>query len=247
MHTYKMTARIVGVLFIVATAAAILGGVLLLVIEEPLVDVSAAEGQVVSGALLELVLAISVVGIAVMLFPVLKKNNEGMALGYVGGRIFEGVLILAATVSALTVLTLSQDYGQAGVAGVQPLADLLVATREWTYFLGTMVVFSLTALILNSLLYQSKLVPTWLSLWGFAGGALLLVRALLEMFGQELSGAIQALFVAPIAINEMVLAVWLIVKGFNATALASEAEKELPLTEITGTSQGTSTIKRPRT
>jgi hypothetical protein len=91
---------------------------------------------------------------------------------------------------------------------------------------GTLFVFSLTALTLYSLLYQSKLVPAWLSVWGFVGGALLLVRALLEMFGQELSGVVQAILAAPIGLNEMVLAVWLIVKGFNPDALESRPEKE---------------------
>jgi len=223
MYTYKTTARVVGVLFIVATAAAIIGGTLLLVVEEPLADVAAAEGQVVFGALLEMVLAISVVGIAVLMFPVLKKHNEGMALGYVGMRIFEGVLILAATTSAAVVLVLSQDQGRA--VSVEPLVDLLLASREWTYLVGTMFMFSLTALILYILLYQSRLVPTWLSVWGFVGGALLLVRALIEMFGQELSGAVQAVLAAPIGLNEMVLAVWLIVKGFDAAALESEPTK----------------------
>jgi hypothetical protein len=224
MHTYKTTARIVGVLFIVATASAIIGGSLLLAIEEPLADVAAAEGQVVFGALLELVLAISVVGIAVMIFPVLRKQNEGVALGYVGLRIFEGVLILAATISALVVLTLSQDYVQA--ASVESLGGLLLAAREWSLLVGTLFVFSLTALTLNVLLYQSKLVPAWLSVWGFVGGALLLVRALLEMFGQELSGVVQAILAAPIGLNEMVLAVWLIIKGFNVAALESGPAKE---------------------
>ena len=89
MHTSRTTARVVGVLFIVATAAAIIGGTLLLVVEEPLADVVAAEGQVAFGALLEMVLAVSVVGIAVVMFPVLKKQSEGMALSYIGMRIFD--------------------------------------------------------------------------------------------------------------------------------------------------------------
>ena len=85
--------------------------------------------------------------------------------------------------------------------------------------------FSLSALILYLLLYQSKLVPTWLSVWSLVGGALLLVRALLEMFGQELSGVVQGVLAAPIGLNEMVLAVWLIVRGFNPDVLESRPEK----------------------
>lgn len=84
--------------------------------------------------------------------------------------------------------------------------------------------FSLSALILHLVLYQSKLVPTWLSVWGLVGGGLLLVRALLEMFGQELSGVAQGVLAAPIGLNEMVLAVWLIVRGFNQDVLESRPE-----------------------
>lgn len=192
-------------------------------VEKPLAEVAVAEGQVVFGAVLEMVLAVSVVGIAVLLFPVLKKRNEGMALGYVGMRIFEDVLILAATTSALVVLTLGQDHGQAANVGL--LVDLLLAFRDWTYLVGTLVMFSLSALILNILLYQSSLVPTWLSVWGLVGGVLLLVRALLEMFGRELSGVVQGVLAGPIGLNEMVLAVWLIVRGFNADVLESRPEK----------------------
>jgi hypothetical protein len=149
---------------------------------------------------------------------VLNTGSSGLEV------IFEGVLILAAATSAVVVLTLSQDYGQAG--GAEPLVDLLLAAREWSLLVGTLFMFSLSALILYLLLYQSKLVPTWLSVWGLAGGALLLVRALLEMFDQELSGVIQGILAAPIGLNEMVLAVWLIVKGFNPDALESRPEKE---------------------
>lgn len=221
MYTDKTTARIVGALFIIATATAIVGGSLLLPLEEPdyLVAVAADEGQVVTGVLLELILVMSVFGIAVLLFPVLKRRNEGLALSYVGARVLEGVLLLAATVSALLILALSQDYGTSGVAGVEPLGDLLLAARDWTYLLGSVVVFGTTALILYSLLYQSRLVPVWLSLWGLAGGALILVRGLIEMYGAELSGVVQGVFAAPIAVQEMVLAVWLIVKGFSTPVL----------------------------
>jgi hypothetical protein len=215
-----MTARLVGALFIVATVTAIAGGFLLLPLGESdyLVEVAALEGQVVSGVLLELILVMSVVAIAVIFYPVLKRHNEGLALSYVGARTLEGVLLLASAVSALVVLTLSQDYGQSGAADVQPPGDLVLAAREWTYLLGSMVVFGTTALILYSLLYRSRLVPVWLSLWGLFGGALILARGLIEMYGVELSGVVQGVFAAPIAVQEMVLAVWLIVKGFTTPA-----------------------------
>ncbi|NOY56812.1 MAG: DUF4386 domain-containing protein [Actinobacteria bacterium] len=224
----RTTARVVGVLFIVASVAAVVGGTLLLpsVGVNYLVEAADHEIQVVSGASLEVVQAMAVIGIAVMLFPVLKRRNEGLALGFVGARTVEGVLTLAGTVSALAILTSSQSYGQPGVAGAEPLGDTLVAAREWSYRLGPMLMFGVSALILYTLLYRAELVPAWLSIWGFAGGALLQVRTVLEMYGREFSPAMQGLFAAPIGLNEMVLAVWLIVKGFKATASTAEPERQ---------------------
>ncbi len=231
MYSPTTSARIVGVLFIVATTTAILGGSLLLPLEEPgyLRDVATVEGQIVSGALLELVLVMSVVGIAVMLYPVLKVQNEGLSLAYVGARIMEATLLLMALVSALFMLTLGQDYGGGGEVGVLlalPLGDILISAREWTYLIGSMVMFGAGALILYSLLYSSRLVPTWLSIWGLAGGILILGRGLLEMYGIEFGVPMQAVLAAPIAVNEMVLAVWLIFKGFRRPAVVSERDLE---------------------
>ena len=105
------------------------------------------------------------------------------------------------------------------------MAEVLFAAREWTYWFGPMAVFSVSALVLNWLLYRSRVVPTWISIWGFVGGLLLLASAIIEMFGQALGGW-QAIFTAPIGINEMVLAVWLIIKGFDMTHLESEPLEE---------------------
>jgi hypothetical protein len=219
MFADKTIARIVGVLFIVASAAAIVGGSLLLPLDEPgyLVETAASQGQIVSGVLIELILVLSVVAIAVMFYPLLKRQNEGLALGYVGARTLEGVLLLAASVTSLFVLSLSQDYGAAATTGVEPLGDTLLAMRDWTYLLGSLVVFGVTALILNSLLYRSRFVPVWLSIWGLLGGALILAEGLIQVYGTELSGVTQGVFAAPIAIQEMVLAVWLIIKGFDTS------------------------------
>ncbi|NIT77684.1 MAG: DUF4386 family protein, partial [Thermoplasmata archaeon] len=92
---------------------------------------------------------------------------------------------------------------------MQPLGDSLLATRDWTYLIGSLVMLGVSALILNSLLYQSRLVPAWLSLWGLLGGGLIVLRGLAEMYGADLSGLMQGVFAGPIAIQEMVLAVWL--------------------------------------
>jgi hypothetical protein len=225
VFSHTTVARTVGVLFIVATATAIAGGSLLLPLTESdyLAAGAAAEGQIVSGVLLEFVLVLSVIGIAALLYPVLKRRNDGLAVGYVASRTLEGVLLLASSVSALLVLSLAVDTG-AGAAGVEPLGDSLLAARDWTLLLGSLVMLGVSALILNSLLLGSRLVPTWLSVWGLVGGGLILARGLVEMYGIELPGLLQGVFAAPIALQEMVLALWLIVKGFDERSLPQQTE-----------------------
>ena len=128
-----------------------------------------------TGVLLELVLVVSVVGIGALLFPVLRRRNEGLAMGYVGTRILESVLLLAASVSGLVFLKLSQEHGRAGVDGLAPLGDAVLAGRDRSSLLGGLVMLGVSTLILNSLLLTAKLVPSWLAGWGLIGGALVLV------------------------------------------------------------------------
>lgn len=220
--TYRGTARLVGVLFIVATAASVVGGSLVMsLLDDPayLAEVAAHEGQIVLGVLLELILALSVIGIAALLLPVLRPHGEGLAVGYVAVRTVEAVFILVASTSALLVLALSQDFGTAGVVGVEPVGSALLSAREWSYLVGTVLVFGVSAMILNALLYRSRLVSGWLSLWGLVGGLLLLCMGIAEMIGVAASFPLQ-LLAAPIGLQEMVLAVALIWKGFAAAPLA---------------------------
>ena len=226
---HRATARVVGVLFIVATATSIIGGSLVMaLLDDPdyLVEVAAHEGQMIVGVLLELVLALSVIGIAALLLPVLRPYGEGMAVGYVAVRTVEAVFILMASTSALLVLALSQDPGSSGAVGVESVGSALLSVREWTYFVGTMLVFSVSAVILNALLYQSRLVPAWLSVWGLVGGVLLLAMAVVEMSGVEAAFPLQ-LLAAPIGLQEMVLAVLLIWKGFSAPSVAASGVPRL--------------------
>lgn len=210
--TDRTTARLVGGLFIVASATAIIGGALLLPIDDrdTVAEIAATETRIVSGVYLELVLVFAVVGIAALLYPVLRRRDDGLAVSYVGARIIEATLLLAAAVCALVATSLSRGPGPVDVGGVELLLDV----REWTYLLGSMVALGVGALILYSLLYRARLVPAWLSLWGLAGGALILLRGVLETYGWDPSAIMQGVFAAPIAVNEMVLAVWLIVRGF---------------------------------
>lgn len=227
MHSNRKTAIIVGVLFIVATVTAILGGLLIeSIIDAPddLVNVSANENQVLIGVLILLIGAASVVGIPVMMFSILKKHNEALALGYVGFRIFEAVMFIVDVISVLLLITLSQEFVNAVAPDAtyfQTLGTLLLAARDWAFLLVP-IVFGLGALVFYYLLYQSKLIPRWLSVWGLIGAALVFPQGLLGMFGLlEAGSESMIVFALPILVQEMVLAVWLIVKGFNSSAIAS--------------------------
>ena len=135
MNTHRKTAIIVGALFLTAIVASIVGGLIIesiLTAPDYLNDVSAKKTQVVVGVLLELINAIAVVGIAAMMFPLLKKQNEGLALGYVGLRFIEAVIAVGAVVTPLTLIALSQEYLTAGASDAsyfQILGTSLIEVR----------------------------------------------------------------------------------------------------------------------
>ena len=221
MKSYRKTAIIVGVLFITATVTAILSIVFTGSILDPpdyLTKVSENENQVIISVILWLILAVSVMGIGVLMFPVLKKYNEGLALGYAGIRLIETVFIIVASLSLLSLLTLSQEYvaGVLDVSYYQPSGTSLLALYDWSFVIGTLIFLGLGGVCLNYLLYQSKLVPRWLSVWGLIGATLVLLYGLLSLFGLDPS-----FLVALIAVQEMVFAVWLIVNGFNPPSVAN--------------------------
>jgi hypothetical protein len=233
MNTNRKNARWAGVFYIIATVAPLLtiffigflgGGVAGEPIPDYLVNVSANERQVIIGMLIELIWALAVVGIIVTLFPILKKHNEALALGFFGLRFMEAISTVIHSIILLSLLTLSQEYAAAGIPDAsyfQTAGTLLLAAREWTFLIGSGLVWSLSALILNYILYQSKLIPRWLSGWGLVGATLSFVVYLLQFFSINLG---DILFL-PIALQEMVFAVWLIIKGFNPSSTVSESTK----------------------
>ena len=234
MNTYRKSAIIVGILFIIATAAPILtapflgflgGGIIGEPIPDYLVNVSVNERQVMIGMVIELIWALAVVGIPVVLFPILKKYNEALALGFHSLRFTEAISTVVHSLILLTLLTLSQEFVIAGAPDAsyfQTLGTLFLAAREWVFNIGSGLIWSLSALLLNYILYRSKLVPRWLSGWGLAGAILSFATYLLQFFSIHLS---DWLF-APIAVQEMAFAVWLIVKGFNPSAINLPSAKQ---------------------
>ena len=218
MNSEKKTAKIVGGLFIIALVSSLLSGNFLVSLTTPnyLVAASVNESQVLIGVLLLVILTASVVSIPIVMFPILKKHNDRLALGYISARIFEGFCDAIIAISPLLLVTLSREFVSAGApvaSYFQTAGTLLLSLSDWISVLEN-IPYCLGALIFSYLLYQSKLVPRWLSVWGLIGAIVLLARVPLSMFVFDpLSTAILAI---PIIVNELVLAGWLIVKGFNS-------------------------------
>jgi hypothetical protein len=231
MNIYKKSARMVGVFYIAATVAGILSISLTqstLDASDYLVKVSANENQMRIGALFELIMAVAVVGIAITVYPVLRKYNGSIAIGYVCARLVEGVLFIVGTLSLLTLLTLSQEFVDAGTPDASyfhTVGELLLGVRDWGgHVVLDVAVFPLGALIFYGLLYRTRLIPRWLSGVGVVGAILYWSASLFVLFDAiEPLSTPHILLQAPLGLQEMVFAIWLIVKGFNAPAIAAEA------------------------
>ena len=230
MNSKRKSAIIIGILYIAATAAGVLSVITLgSMFKGPdiLINVSANENQVIMAALLELIMAIAVAGIAFMIYPILKKNSEvkeGLARWYVGTRITESGIFLVAILGLLSILTLSREFVSAGAPDAsyfQTITNVLLVVSDYAWMLGY-TVFCLGALMLYYLLYESMLIPRWLSVWGLIGAPLMLAAGLLPLLINEDPTSILSMALNfPLALQEMVFAVWLIFKGFNPSAIAS--------------------------
>ena len=225
---YRGNAIAVGVLLIACSAASILTLVPLGSMLDAPVDLArlaANDNRVILTALIEFVWAITGAGIAIALYPVLRRQNRALALGSVAARIVEGAFVLIGSLSLVTLLSVSQEAvagGSAAASSFQAVGSSLLATRDWTGGFIAILPFALGALMYYYLLYRSRLVPRWLSGWGLVGAGLCLVATVYAGFTQEFGfSSVNTVLNIPIGIQEMVLAVWLIVKGFNLSTVRS--------------------------
>jgi hypothetical protein len=234
MDTNRKTAIIVGVLFIIGTVAGILSVVFygpILNGPDYLIKVSANENQIIIGALFVLTMGFALAMVPVMMFPIFKKHNEALALGYVVFRgALETVTYIALVISRLLLILVSQEYIAAGTPDAsyfQTLGALLLKGHDSINTI-LIIVFGLGALMLYYLFYQSKLIPRWISGWGFFAIILHLATGFLIIFHlQSPFSTINTVMNLPILLQEMVMAVWLIVKGFNPPAIASGSVKQI--------------------
>ena len=220
MDALRKTALVAGVLYLITFISSIPAVVLL----DPVLNnthyiVSAgADTRVLWGCLLDLINAIAAIGTAVALFPVVKRENEGVALGFVTARIFEAAIIVIGIVSLLAVVTLRQDLAGGAATDRGSLIAIgrsLVAVRDWTFLLGPSLIPGFSALLLGYLLYRSRLVPRVIPMMGLVGGPLLIASVTLSLFrGNDPITIVAAIATIPIFLWELSLGVWLTFKGF---------------------------------
>jgi hypothetical protein len=177
---------------------------------------SGADAQVTFGTMLDLVNALAAIASAVVLFPVVKRQSEALALGFVTTRLFEAAVIVIGVVSLLTVVSLRQPGASGGEADALMVAGRsLVATYDWTFLLGPNVMASLNALVLGTLLYRSGLVPRILPAMGLVGAPMLLAVTIATIFGLTEHGTVWWVVAAPIFVWELSLGLYLVLKGFK--------------------------------
>jgi Domain of unknown function (DUF4386) len=184
---------------------------------------SGSHTGVLVGGFLEVIVALAGIGTAITLYPVVKRQNEGAALGFVAARVVEAVMILTGIVSLLSLVTLRQDLG--GTAGANAAALVTagaahVAIYKWTFLLSQSLMPAINALLLGSLLYRSRLVPRVIPVVGLIGAPFLICTVIATLFGAMKLGSPE-LAAVPVAAWELSLGVWLVVKGFRPSPITA--------------------------
>jgi hypothetical protein len=238
LNSARKIALVTGVLFVITYITAIPAALFLYapVLDDPRYIVDAgADMRVSLGALLEFILVIANIGTAVVLFPIVKRQNEIFALGYVTARVLESAIIMVGVFSLLSVVSL-----RSGLDPAVPLQDLagtagadaallvtagksLVALHDWTFLFGPGVLAGVgNGMLLGYLMYRSGLVPRRMAMLGLIGGPLLVAAAVAVLFGVFEAGSVwQIIATIPEFVWELSLGIWLIVKGFNPSVIAS--------------------------
>lgn len=227
MSSSRRTALIAGVLFVITFITSIPA----VLLYDPVLNNASyivgagADTRVYVGAFLEILLAIANIGTAVVLFPILKRQSESIALGYVASRVLESTIIVVGLISLLTIVTLRQDFEGARGADTHSLVlagKSLVALHDWTFLLGPGFCSAFTGILLGYLMYRSALVPRGMAMLGVIGGPLAFLAATLALFDvYDRGSTLQGLLTLPEIAWELSLGIYLIVKGFKPSPILS--------------------------
>jgi hypothetical protein len=226
MNPLRRTAFVAGLLFIITFVVSIPAALVLYtpVLDHPNFIVGAgADSRIALGALLEMILIVANIGTAVVLFPILKRQNESLALGYVTARVMESAFIAVGILSLLAVVTLRQDAGAAGGDSLVMDGRSLVAIHDWTFLLGPGWVVGLgNGLLLGYLMYRSGLVPRGMAMLGLIGGPLIIASGTGVLFNVfEPGSAPQVIATVPEFFWELSLGIYLMVKGFKPSPITA--------------------------
>ena len=228
MTTIRKNAILTGVLFILATVFGAITALIynpILGVPDYLASIAANQNRIILGIVLYFAMALCCAGIGLSLFPVLRKYSEGVAIGTAGFRVIEAVLQILGALFMVFLLALSRQYVLAGSPAssqFQVLGAVIQAGNDWIGNSAMLLCWGVAAVMYYSLFYRYRLMPRWISLWGLIGIALTIIVSLLTMFDPKFV-SLQPAF-APIAVQEMVMAVWLIVKGFNLSDLPAKPD-----------------------
>ncbi len=231
-NTYRMTAIVVGVVYLAGFVVGIGGEILIQPIlgaPDRLSAVSANSMMIAIGAILWLMAVIGDAAHGVLMFPILKQHSERIAVGYLAARILDAIFIAIMVIFILLQIPLGSEYLKAGASDtsyLQALSTVFVQTNQYAYQIG-MSTLGVSGLLLCSTLYRAKLVPRWLALWGLVGYAIIFCGMVSEIMGSGL-GLASSL---PGGLWEVFMGVWLIVKGFNASAFVPQATRTSTLAE----------------
>jgi hypothetical protein len=224
MSSTRKTAVVAGVFFLITEVTSIAA----LALYHPVLHDSGyilgagSDRGVLLGGLLEVLLAIANIGTAVTLYPVVKRQNPSLALGYVCGRLLESVVIVVGIISVLSVVTLRQNLGGDAGADSTTLVTVgrsLVAIHDWTFLLGPALILGVNSLMLAYLLDRSRLVPRWITTLGMVGGPLVSASAVAVLFGVfDQTSSVGLLAALPVFAWEVSVAIYMIAKGFKPVA-----------------------------
>ncbi|MDQ1538915.1 MAG: hypothetical protein QOE58_3308 [Actinomycetota bacterium] len=219
MNSTRKTALVAGIFYLITFVSIPTLGLYSSVKGKDFIISSGADTGALWGCFLEIIVALAGIGTAVTLFPVVRRQNEGMALGFVASRTIEAAMIFTGVASLLSLVTLHQDLGTATGANAASLVSIgasHVAIYNWAFTLGQSLMPGINALLLGTLMYRSRLVPRVIPVIGLIGAPLHITAVVLTMFGViDRIGSVALIAALPIAVWELSLGVYLVVKGFK--------------------------------
>lgn len=229
MNLSRPTAITTAVFFLLTEIGAIAGRAFYgpILTDASYITSAGADDRVLWGALCELLLMIAAVGTAVTLYPIVKRQNEGVALGFLMARVLEAVAIMVGILSLLTIVALRKEYaGNADLDVLTPLGSSLLAIHDWTFLFGPNFALGAASVLLAHLMYTSRLVPRTIAILGLVGGTLIFASAIAVIFGAYEQTSTPGLLVAiPVFAWELALVGYLLTKGFRpVTILTTHTE-----------------------